>query len=233
MGKAVIRSGFAGNSEFMGHVLVNRLIADIPLAWNLGGFRTQPGAIRNILKCSGRTPILRRGNKLILAALVLVALMAVSIVWSVGHRVRRVEIALRSDATPVPPNASTLNGADVEKILGVEQFRTIRRVKEIPPVVMKSFSIFTQNPFDLANPDEGISHDEIIPGKSRRRLVFLAVSSDSAVLCYEKGGFVDTFNAVVFWFDSGGHAWGSTLERGPIPHDISTLKAAIQSGKFR
>lgn len=172
---------------------------------------------------------MRRANKLVLGGLVLVALIAASIAWFVGHRV---EVALRPDAIPVPPNAATLNGADVEKILGVEQFRVIRRVNEIPPVVRQSFANFSRLPFDLANPGDEISSDVSIPGKSSRRLVFVAISDDSAVLFYQQGGFVGTFNAVVLWFGGGGRGWGGTLVRGPTPHDLSSLKAAIQSGNF-
>jgi hypothetical protein len=170
---------------------------------------------------------LQRATKLVLAGLVAVALIAAAIAWSVSHRVK---VNLPADVNPVPPNAATLNGADVEKILGVDQFRVIRRVNEVPPVVMKSFTNFSRNPFDLANPGEEISSDVLIPGKSSRRLVFLAISSDSAVLFYEQGGFAGTFNAVVFWFGGGGRGWGGTLERGLTPHDVSSLKAAIQNG---
>lgn len=168
---------------------------------------------------------MQRATKLVLTALALAA-----IGWSVSHRVK---VDLRPDVNPVPRNAATLNGADVEKILGVERFRVVRRINEVPLVVRQSFSNFAQNPFDLANPGEEISSDVLIPGKSSRRLVFLAISEDSAVLFYEQGGFADWFNVVVFWFDGGGRGWGATLERGPIPHDVSSLKAAIQSGNFR
>jgi hypothetical protein len=173
---------------------------------------------------------LQRATKLILASLTVVALVAAVIAGSVRHRV---EVNLPPDVNPVPQNAATLNGADVEKVLGVEKFRVTRCVKEVPPVVMKSFSNFSQHPFDLANPGEEISSDALIPGRSSRRLVFLAISDDSAVLFYEQGGFYSTFNAVVFWFGSGGHGWGGTLERGPIPHDVSSFREAIQSGNFR
>jgi hypothetical protein len=137
------------------------------------------------------------------------------------------------NATPVPKNAPTLNEADIEKVLGVEQFSIVRRVSQVPISITESFSNFTQRPFDLANPGEQISSDEIEPGKSSRRLVFLGLSKDSAVLVYEQGGYVDTCAAVVFWFEDGGRDWGATLDNGPIPTDISSLKAMVQKGQFR
>lgn len=172
---------------------------------------------------------MQSATKLVVGAALVVALIAAGVAWSLSHRV---EINLRPDVNPVPSNAASLNAADIEKILGVERFRVIRRVNEVPPVVMKSFTNFSQSPFDLANPGEEISTDLLIPGKSSRRLVFLAISDDSAVLFYEQGSFANTFNAVVLWFGDGGHGWGGTLERGPIPHSLSSLKEAIQRGNF-
>src|SRR5215470_14570997 len=103
---------------------------------------------------------MQRAAKLVFAGLIAVALVAAFIPWSVGQRA---EVNLLSGVNPVPQNAPTLNGADVEKILGVEKFRIIRRVNKIPPVVKTSFSNFSQRPFDLADPGEEISSDVLIP----------------------------------------------------------------------
>lgn len=173
----------------------------------------------------------RTTAKLVFTGILALIVTAGGIAWFVSrHSIARVD--LFADTHPVPKNAPTLNGADIEKILGVEHFRVIRRIGEIPPVVKESFSNFTKLPFDLADPGEEISTDMIIPGKSSRRLVFLGLSDDSAVLFYEQGGYIDSFNTVIFWFGNGGRGWGATLERAPIPQDISTFRAAVQSGKF-
>jgi hypothetical protein len=175
----------------------------------------------------------QRGAKLVVLGIMAVIAIAAVVAWSVRHRsVSKVEVNLGPDVKPVPKNAPTLNGADIEKILGVEQFRIIRRVSQVPQVVKESFSNFTHVPFDLADPGEEISSDAIIPGKSSRRLVFLGLSDDSAVLFYEQGGFTNAFTTVVFWFGEGGHGWGATLDHGPIPQDISSLRAAVQNGEF-
>ncbi len=176
---------------------------------------------------------MQRSTKLVLLGIMAVASIAAVVAWSVLPRsIPNVEVSLGADVKPVPKNAPTLNGAHIEKILGVEQFRAIRQVSQIPQVVKESFSNFTGFPFDLANPGEEISSDMMIPGKTSRRLVFLGLSDDSAVLFYEQGGFAGTFNTVVFWFREGGRDWGASLEHGPIPKDISSLRAAVQSGKF-
>jgi hypothetical protein len=176
-----------------------------------------------------------KGNSkqaLIWAAAIVV--ISVLVAWSVYlHLAPKLEINLAAAVTPISKNAATLDAVDIEKILGVEQFRVIKRVEEVPAVIKTSFSNITGQPFDLAEPGEQRSSDMIIPGKSSRRLVFLGVSSDSAVLFFEQGGFVGTFNTVVFWFGDGGRDWGGTLYEGPIPKDIPSLKDAVQKGKFR
>ena len=63
------------------------------------------------------------------------------------------------ETKPVPKNASTLSQGEIEKLLGEEQFRIIRRVSQVPNAVRESFSSFTGLPFDLANPGEIISGD--------------------------------------------------------------------------
>src|SRR5258708_35796994 len=105
-----------------------------------------------------------KGNSkqaLIWAAAVVV--ISVLVAWSVHIRsAPKVEINLAADVTPISKNAVILNAADIEKILGVEQFRVIRRVKEVPEVIKISFSNITGQPFDLAEPGEVISSDMII-----------------------------------------------------------------------
>ena len=173
-------------------------------------------------------PLMRSKGKLILLGIVTVVGVSGLIVWS---------LAFRSipdfKAQPVPTNAPTLNQADIEKVLGVEHFRVVRRVRQVPNVVKESFFNFTRIPFDLVDPGEQMRSDDMTTAaKSSRRLVFLGLSEDSAVLVYEQGGFADVCNIVVFWFEEGGRGWAANLDYYPIPRDISTLKAVIQKGKF-
>jgi hypothetical protein len=166
------------------------------------------------------------GKRILLGIMAIVAVAGVIVWFLYSHSIPEF------NAKPVPKNAPTLNEADIEKVLGVEQFRVVRRVRQVPIAVKESFSNFTELPFDLANPGEQISSDSIIRGKSSRRLVFLGLSEDSAVLVYEQGGFVGTCATVIFWFGDGGRGWGATLDYGPIPKDISSLKAVVQRGQF-
>lgn len=131
----------------------------------------------------------------------------------------------------VPKNAPELNEADIEKLLGVDQFRVLRRVRQVPVAVRESFSNFTGIPFDLVDPGEQIRHDDLtVRAKSSRRLVFLGLSEDSAVLVYQQGGFADACNVAVFWFGEGGQGWRATLDS--TPRDIPGLRGIVQKREF-
>lgn len=132
---------------------------------------------------------------------------------------------------PVPKNAPTLNQADIEKILGVEQLHLIRSTRRIPACVKQSFTNFTGFSFDMADPGDPISSDAIVPGRPTRRLAFAAISDESAIVVYEQGGYVGTFNVVVFWYGEGGRDWGATL--GSPVSSVSALRTAIRKGDFR
>jgi hypothetical protein len=167
-------------------------------------------------------------TKLSILGLTTLVAIAGLIAWSVRPRIN-----LGTDVKPIPKNAPTLDTVDIEKILGVKQFRVIRHISQVPQVVKESFSNFADIPFDLADPGERISDDVVVPGMSSRRLVFLGVSDDSAVIYYEQGGIVRSLNVVVFWFGDGGRGWGAVLEHEPSPNDLSGMRAVIQSGQFQ
>jgi hypothetical protein len=167
-------------------------------------------------------------NKQILLGILALIAIAVVIVWSVHSRARP-----EFNFNPVPKNAPTLNEADIEKVLGVEEFRVFRRVHQVPITIKESFSNFTNLPFDLSDPGSEMSTDNLISGKSSRRLVFLGLSGDSALLVYEQGGFSNSCNIVVFWFGDGGRGWAATLESASIPEDIPTLNVLFRKRKFQ
>lgn len=164
-------------------------------------------------------------SKRILSGIIVVSAIAIFSLWFLDSR-----SIPEFNVKALPQHAPTLNEADIEKVLGMENFRVVRRVRQVPVAVKESFSNFTELPFDLVDPGEEISSDDMAAGRSSRRLVFLGLSSESAVLVYEQGGFVDTCNAVVFWYGDGGRGWAVRLHRRP--RNISSLKAVVQKGMF-
>jgi hypothetical protein len=91
---------------------------------------------------------------------------------------------------PLPKSPRTLTATDVERLLG-RDFQLIRDVRQIPTVVRQDFSTLAAEPFQMVNAGQEMSTDMIIPGVPNKRLVFAAVSDDTAVLVYELGGYVE------------------------------------------
>jgi hypothetical protein len=96
--------------------------------------------------------------------------------------------------------------------------------------VRQDFSTLAAEPFQMVNAGQEMSTDMIIPGIPNKRLVFAAVSDDTAVLVYELGGYVDTLHAMVFCHANGGGSWEAVLDEAV--HDITSLRNTVQQGRF-
>jgi hypothetical protein len=135
------------------------------------------------------------------------------------------------NVTPTQKNPPPLAPSEVANLLGM-QYRTIRRVEQVPDTLKQSFANLTGIPFRMVNPGKPMSTDYIIAGVPSRRLVFAGIGESAAVLVYEQGGYANSLNAAVFSYSNGGAAWIATLN-GRSVSDIATLKAAVESGQFR
>ena len=136
---------------------------------------------------------------------------------------------LTFNVQPLPKSPRTLTATDVERLLG-RDFQLIRDVRQIPTVVRQDFSTLAAEPFQMVNTGQEMSTDMIIPGVPNKRLVFAAVSNDTAVLVYELGGYVGTLHAMVFCHANGGGGWKAMLDE-PV-HDIASLRNTVQRGHF-
>jgi len=177
--------------------------------------------------------------KRILLGIIGVAILAVVAIGLV-YRSNVLPTDASFDFKPVPKHAPTLNQADIEKVLGPSdletqlgphRFRTFRRARQVPPTVKQSFTNLTGLPFDMGDPHGPMSSDDMTSGAPLRRLVFLAINADSAVLVYKQGGFAGTLDVVVFWYGDGGRDWGATLDKRV--ENISDLRKTIQNGQFQ
>jgi len=171
---------------------------------------------------------MRKGfqTKRILIVAVVVTAIAAGVVFFVTWNSER-----PLSVSPVPKNAPTLNQADVEKLLQVKQFRTVRLVRQLPSTLKQSFTNSIGIPFDMVDPGKPMSTDNIIPGVPTRRLIFAGVSDDSAILVYEQGGYTGEFNVLVFWYGDGGRNWKATLNTPAS--DIPSLRRIIEDRQFR
>ncbi len=168
-------------------------------------------------------------SKPIRVTILVLVLIAIALV--VLHHPHDQRILIRVNLEPVPKGAPNLNQADIEKMLGVERFQIVRRVRDVPVAVQKSFTNLTSFPFEMADPGKNMMDDVIVPGLPARRLVFAGISDDSAFVVYEQGGYVDTLEAVFFWFELGGRNWGTILTVSV--NDVASLRAAIVAGNHR
>jgi hypothetical protein len=132
--------------------------------------------------------------------------------------------------SPIQETARSLTHSEVENLLG-SQFVVVRRVRQVPSVLKQSFTNFTDLPFDMNDPGERIGTDFIVPGVPSRRLVFVGVGDNIALVVYDQGGYATTRNAVVFSYVNGGGAWGALLNDRSVD-DVSALRMAIAHGRF-
>lgn len=155
-----------------------------------------------------------------------VVLVAVGVVLLVRFQ----NTPLTFSVQQLPNTAPFLMTADVENLLGRE-FRIIRRVQQVPNVMKQDFSSLTNLPFEMVNPGQEMSTDNILPNVPNKRLVFAAFSDDTAVLVFEVGAFANSLHAVVFWYGKGGGKWGAMLN-GYSVHDIDSLRNTVHGGRF-
>jgi hypothetical protein len=160
---------------------------------------------------------------LVCSALVLVLVGAVLLV-----RVQNTPMTF--NVQQLQNSAPILTTADVEDLLGRE-FRIVRSVRRIPTVVKQDFSSLTNRPFEMVNPGQQMSTDDILPNVPNKRLVFAGFSDDTAVLVFEVGGFANSLHAVVFWYAKGEGRWGAMLN-GYSVHDIDGLRNIVHRGQF-
>ncbi len=164
-----------------------------------------------------------RGTALVLAAFALAVVVGL---WFVDtHRVP----ALRFH--PIPRGAATLAKADVENLL-TTRYEIVRHVRQVPPALKQSFANFTGLPFDMNDPGDPLSTDNIISGVPSRQLIFAAVGKSSAVLVYEQGSFASYPNVVVFSYGSETKGWAAALD-GHAPRDIPALQRTLRESRFR
>jgi hypothetical protein len=162
-----------------------------------------------------------RGTSLTLAAL---ALATVFGLWFVRtHKVPALVFQ------PIPKAAATLAKSDVENLLAA-RYEVVRHVRQVPPVLKQSFTNFTSLPFDMNDPGDPMSTDDMIAAPSRQ-LIFAAVGKSSTVLVYEQGSFVSYPNVVVFLYGNEPKGWAATLDH--YPRDIPTLQKALRQSRFK
>jgi hypothetical protein len=164
-----------------------------------------------------------RATALVLAAIALAT--GLSVWFEETHKVPALNVQ------PVPEGAPTLAKSDVENLLAAK-YELVRHVRQVPPVLRQSFANFTGLPFDMNDPGDPMSTDEITAGVPSRQLIFAAVGKGSAVLVYEQGSFASYPNVVVFSYGNDAKGWAAALD-DYRPRDIPTLQKTLRESRFR
>jgi hypothetical protein len=135
------------------------------------------------------------------------------------------------EVTPLPKGTHTLTTSEVEDLL-TANFKIDQKVQQIPAPLKRDYTALANEPFEMVNPGQEMSTDDIIPGVPNKKLVLVGLADQSAVLIFIRGGYVDTINAAVFSHKGTGGMWGATIEDYSV-RDIQTLRNAVHNGRFK
>jgi|ERR1700733_2583603 len=155
-----------------------------------------------------------------------VAIVAVSIAVYINYY-----SVPKFDFAPIPGSSHPLALQDVESILR-KHFKTIRRIRQIPPTIEQSFSNLTGAPFDMGDPGGPLAPNGSVSDLPHRRLIFFAFTDNAAILAYEQSTsrtIPVELVAVLYFVDPEG-AWFAELKSDA--NNLEGLRNVIRRGEF-
>src|SRR6266404_576736 len=135
---------------------------------------------------------------------------------------------------PVPKNGAVIPIPVLNEIIA-RDFKFVTNLRYVPPVVKDSFCNvehceFVGSKFDMVNPGKTMSTDLVIKGVPNKRLVFAALSRQSAIVLYQRGGYGDTLRVTVLNFRDGS-AWRARLNDYAIT-TLPKLRDSLSGGEY-
>lgn len=135
---------------------------------------------------------------------------------------------------PLERNGPTLSLNQIDAVMG-QKLTVVTKVADIPEAAKTSFCNlercnFEGGQFDMVDPGEAMSTDDIIPGVPNKKLVIAALGENAAVVLYVRGGFADRLCVTVFDFRARA-AWGAYVNDYDV-RDLSGLRKAIAARSF-
>jgi hypothetical protein len=122
----------------------------------------------------------------------------------------------------------------VSPALSPGDFTVVTDLRYLPSRVTESFCNVEDCNYGgtkfMVNPGETMSTDYILPGVPNKRLVFAALNRDSAVVVYERGGYVNFLRTTILDFRDG-KTWDTTLNSYPI-RNLPDLRVALSQEKY-
>jgi hypothetical protein len=172
----------------------------------------------------------------VVIALSLLTVVAVAVSAARRHRVRQaIAIAeVYKDIRPVPTNAPHIPALVLAQLVNAD-FKIVTNLRYVPSSVKESFCNvercnYIGVKFDMVNPGDIMSTDNIIEGVPNKRLVFAALNKESAIVVYERGGYANILCAAIIDFRDGS-AWGSALNNHKVKN-MHDLRAALAEEEY-
>jgi len=169
-------------------------------------------------------------------ALSLLILLGVAPIAVHRHRIgqARALVQMYDGIRPIPRNAPSIPAPVLSQLVNAD-FKVVTDLRYVPSAVKDSFCNIEQCnymgvKFDMVNPGDTMSTDYIIERVPNKRLVFAALNKESAIVVYERGGFLTFRRATILDFRDGS-AWASTLNN-PNVRNMRDLRAALAEEKY-
>ena len=115
------------------------------------------------------------------------------------------------------------------------KFDMVNDIATLPQPVKRSFCNlehcnYEGVKFDMVDPGEPMSNDDVTVGVPNKRLRFAAINNTSAIVFYEWGGFVGQHCVTIFDFQHR-KSWGGSLTSYRVT-TLEQLRSAITSKQF-
>jgi len=135
---------------------------------------------------------------------------------------------------PLQRGSAMMSLGQLDKLMHGD-FLIVTDIRKLPEAVKASFCNIEQCnfvgvKFDMVNPGEAMSTDDIIPGVPNKRLRFAALNSDSAIVFYEWGSFASPLCVTAFDFRER-TSWGANLKVFRVT-TLEQLRTAISDRQF-
>ncbi len=135
---------------------------------------------------------------------------------------------------PIPKGAPRIPPSALRQLLSAD-FAVITDLRYLPSGVKESFCNvehcnYVDIKFDMVNPGNAMSTDYMIPGVPNKRLAFAALSRDSAIVVYERGGHANFLRTMILDFKDRS-TWDTTLNSYSI-RSLRDLRVALAQEKY-
>lgn len=141
---------------------------------------------------------------------------------------------LYNDTMSIPQGAPRISASALGQLTAAN-FTVVTDLRYLPVRVKESFCNvelcnYVGGRFDMVNPGKAMSTDYLLPRVPNKRLVFAALNRDSAIVVYERGGYVNVLRTMILDFRDQ-RAWDATLDTYSV-RNLHDLRLALTQDKY-